>query len=481
MPVAIELATRSTTNTMDYFRSTLSRYARTTFVMGLTVLGLHVGSSADVAGELVWRSDTPVVASCARTGTADADLAVQRNGRAVAIWAQYGTTSTIEVADYQHAQARWSSPKTLYQSRFHTPEQGVQQPRLVVDRTGNGVAIWLEQATNTLYAATYDASKQNWSTPEPIRQGAGFWFSRLSLIGNAQGNVMVQWLENSDGVHAWAMRFDATKKRWGHAAQISTMRTQFAAIAVNDDGHALAAWIRVGDNGLYISEYDVARSQWAAPAYIAKAIEGSEVQLVLDHQGEATVLWSAVTPSQEPDGRLTAARLRGQTWGRAETLQTVPGTVRNPQLGADPDGNVVVVWGQSQANDAAIRARAVRYDRQAGHWLAGQILGGPPGDQLFFRLAQSASGGAVAVWAQSVAGDQVRGRAFKRAAALYNARQRRWSAVALSDSIGIETFPWAVGFDAHGRGVSLYQQLRPTTCGGPPQFQLRSAMLLTEK
>ena len=112
--------------------------------------------------------------------------------------------------------------------------------------------------------------------------------------------------------------------------------------------------------------------------------------------GDGFAVWLAYDGTRH---NLWANRYRAATraWGTAVSIETTAADIGNFDLSVDPDGNAVVVWGESRA------VRSVRFTASAGVWAAAELRG-TTSDPARPRVATDGSGAVIVVWTPSVVG-----------------------------------------------------------------------------
>jgi len=112
--------------------------------------------------------------------------------------------------------------------------------------------------------------------------------------------------------------------------------------------------------------------------------------------GDGFAVWLAYDGTRH---NLWANRYRAATraWGTAVSIETTAADIGNFDLSVDPDGNAVVVWGESRA------VMSVRFTASAGVWAAAELRG-TTSDPARPRVATDGSGAVIVVWTPSVVG-----------------------------------------------------------------------------
>ena len=166
--------------------------------------------------------------------------------------------------------------------------------------------------------------------------------------------------------------------------------------------------------------------------------------------GQTTVLFSLI-------GILTACDGGGgggvKSWGTGALIETDDaGDARLPQMAIDANGNVLVVWNQSDGTPNNIWAN--RYTAATNSWgTATLIETDDAGDALNAQIAIDANGNALAVWQQS---DGTRNNIW---ANRYTAATNSWGTATLieTDDVG-DALNAQIAIDANGNALAVWQQ-----------------------
>jgi len=181
------------------------------------------------------------------------DIAIDPNGNAIAVWEQGNGTDNDAVARrYVAATDTWGTPTLL-----ETLEDDVAYVRIVVDASGNALALWMQaltyNGTPSIFSTRYDAATGSWSTAAVI-ENSDYTSIYPKLTIGANGNAMATWEERTTG-HQVANYYDATTKTWGVAAPVESGidTANYGAVAVAPDGTAVAVWTQ--SEALWASRY----------------------------------------------------------------------------------------------------------------------------------------------------------------------------------------------------------------------------------
>lgn len=178
-------------------------------------------------------------------------IAVDDNGQGVAVWAQLDSNGILQLFYSVNSSGSWTTASTLVNSATHK-----RHPQLVLNGTGEGVAIWEEVAStgeNTLYAARFRNATDSFDAPVML---SGLYNGKPEQAGQAviSGNtnyVVVVWEQTeSTAVEAdqeiFAQQYTYSTDNWNvNPTQINDATLGHASrprVSINASNVAFAAW-----------------------------------------------------------------------------------------------------------------------------------------------------------------------------------------------------------------------------------------------
>jgi hypothetical protein len=327
--------------------------------------------------------------------------ALDSNGNAMVVWKQAdGETSSIYAKRYVSGSG-WGEAQAI-----ETDAGNVFCPKVVVDGSGNAIAVWLQDegtGINSMYANRYSVGS-GWGTPELIENNDNELVMDARLACNAKGDVVVVW-EQYDGTCSsiYANRY-VPGSGWEQTQMIDNNQYPAASprAAIDSNGNAVAAWDQyihgVGDE-IQVSRY-VPGSGWGTPEVIGTHSNKGYPHIVIDDRGNIIVTW------QGSSSRMYAAKYSpGRGW--LPPLVLAQGEIGDMShhlglLTMDAKGNALTVWLQSDGVSESVYA--ARYVADVG-WGTAQLLEFGEGEAYFPHLAMNAGGEAVVVWRQEDGSD----------------------------------------------------------------------------
>jgi hypothetical protein len=192
-------------------------------------------------------------------------------------------------------------------------------------------------------------------------------------------------------------------ERWAAPRVLDRGRVGRPQIAMDEHGHALAAWHHRGQDqeGVYICWFHADRGAWdLVPRRLDSArTEARAPELAMNVRGEVAVVW------HEREGEVTRVCARhmlgaAETWVPYPlTLHAAPGEVVSLHAAMDDQGGIQTVW--CHGRGGSYRVFACGYDPDAGAWDAAPTpLGQDFAEPVYPQLALTRSGHGLVVWSE---------------------------------------------------------------------------------
>ena len=279
-----------------------------------------------------------------------------------------GNTMTTDYSwSFTTADGVWQNPVLLETDNRGTADAGVVE----TNGSGNAVAIWIQgdgdpnnDATrHNIWANHY--TNGSWSSPKLIENGG---IGDRSTIGSPD-------------------------------------------IVVDSNGRAIAIWTRAdastsnsansGRHDVWSNYYD--GTTWGMPALVETNDVGTAItpKVIFTGNGSAVAVWSHSDGSRY---NIWANRFDGTGWGTPEVIQSVAqngvypsGNATFFDIATDDNGNVVVVWSQSDGTLYNIWSNYFN----GTNWRGPELIETENNDQAYFpRVDLNVNGNAVAIWSQ---------------------------------------------------------------------------------
>jgi hypothetical protein len=341
-------------------------------------------------------------------------VALSANGDGFAVWqADDGTRRNLWANRYRATTAAWGDPVNIEASGTD-----IDDFDLTVDTRGNAVVAWHEVPAvpaqfelGVVMSARFDAGAGAWAMP--VLLNANSFQPRLA--SGAAGAVLAVYAE-------WRLVlgrfFDTASGTWQPEAMVEQNNTgtgfSSGPVALLDSGNALAAWVsgRLGVAAVGSNYFSAAAGGWdqlppddlgplgGVPGSFRRgALEN--VQLAATTGGNFLVAWQAQA-FEEPEGaEILTSRFTSstRTWTPAQTL--IPNNAQNVRLqriGSNADGNVLVLWTESEGTRTALKSIRVGPDAvcTTAHVVDSAVGGGAARADL----GVDPQGNAIAIWQQ---------------------------------------------------------------------------------
>ena len=261
----------------------------------------------------------------------------------------------------------------------------------------------------SIYANRYTASTDSWGTAELIESGNSGQAVQSQIAFDSAGNAIAIWRQNGGGYdNIYTNRYTTSTDSWGTEEVVATGTSGNAVspqIAIDSNGNAIAVWLETSALGakvsVYASRYTASTASWGTEELLESSDDGHafDPQIAIDDDGNGVAVW------WQPD----SANLRhiysnrytpGAGWGTEERIESSDdGHSNYPQIAIDGEGNVIAVWRQDDnINDGLLYAN--RYTANTGSWGTEALIGNGNGSVFQPQIAIDGEGNAIAVWHQ---------------------------------------------------------------------------------
>jgi hypothetical protein len=336
-------------------------------------------------------------------------------------------------------------------------------PRIVVDATGNALAVWVQRVSSgrpDIWANRYSATTGLWGAPELIEtDNTGAGGARIPQVAmDTTGNAIAVWYQH-DGAryNIWANRFNAATGTWGTAELIETDNLGSAyspEIAVDTAGNAIAVWYQHDGmrNNIWANRYVAASGTWGTAELIETDNTGDtyDPDIGFDAAGNAYAVWNQFdgTYQRAMANRYTA----GTGWDVAAAIETGTGDTYYNRIAVNGAGDAVTVWLQHDGNRYQVWGN--RYTASTG-WGTAEPIENGSGDVDEVQIVTDAAGNALVVWRQFGTG------ANDIWANRYTAGQGWGLAVQIENASGDASQP-QIAIDASGNAIAVWRQFDGT-------------------
>jgi len=173
-----------------------------------------------------------------------AQIAMDTDGNAIAIWYQLTSTSPYYV--YSLWGNRYSAGAWGTAEEIENAVNIVAPPQVAFDAQGNGITVW-KNSNGRLRYNTYGFTS-GWGTADNVESGTDPAFIP-QLAVDTEGHAIVVWRQYSSGTFIysmWASRYQFGN-RWGTPELLELDDTNivtYPAVAIDNNGNAFAIWIQ---------------------------------------------------------------------------------------------------------------------------------------------------------------------------------------------------------------------------------------------
>lgn len=408
-----------------------------------TPVGLRVAASASGDGFAVWRAlnggqhdlwanryraataawGEPVPLEAGGADILDFDLTVDARGNAVVAWQEKASSPSsgiVQSTRFDAAVGAWSAPVPL-------SSDGVQ-PRVASDARGNVLAVYVGVGAHLVRGRFYNPVDGTWEAESAIEQnttGTGFSTAPAAVL-DGNGNALVAFSALRTAAGGLSSNYFA--REGGGWAQLppdevgslgeipGSFNTEGpigdVQLAAVDDGNFLAVW-ETGENWdvpelskILVSRFTASTRRWTPAQTLVPADAGKNVRfqrIGSDAQGNVFLLW---TQTEGTRTALLATRLShdGAVCSPVEVIdRAVGGGAARADLAVDPQGHAMAIWQQfegGRADDGSRSNIAInRFDAATGRWDSAVLAETQEGNASVPR-ASAFSGQALLGWIQ---------------------------------------------------------------------------------
>jgi hypothetical protein len=280
-----------------------------------------------------------------------AELALNSDGEAVAVWTQFdGTFINVWLNRYT-AGGGWGRAEIIDES-----DEVAENPQVAMDGGGNVLAVWQMPETGSpatdVWARRFTPAG-GWSPSTLLSTGNDFNAGSAQAAMDEDGNALVVWLQGlglETGVYA--RRFSAGA--WENPLQLSVSDgMEHPRLALDFEGNALAVWEqRVDVNGMPEMVAHAARftanAGWDAPVTIGNRT-AFYPKVAFDPGGNALAVWfelDVALPIGTGWSVWSNRYTNGSGWTAAEQIGSSGDLIGTdmPNLAIDPNGNAFAIW-----------------------------------------------------------------------------------------------------------------------------------------
>ena len=276
-------------------------------------------------------------------------------GRATVVWTATRAFHTVIESSTRSTGGTWSAAKLL-----SDPNSNATAPVVGMDDRGGAVAAWLWfDGAHLAVAAAVLPGGGEWSSPELLSDaGRDALLPRVAM--DAAGNAAIGWVRSNGAWKAAQVSYRPAGGRWEPPRNLSNRSGSAAALDVvmNRHGDALAIWKQGQGGGSFADLWSSLRpadaTRWGGRVMVNNAWQGLRAHAALDEAGNATAVWAGsatVSASFKPVG---------EPWQENYLLSNWEASAVHPAVTTHAPRNGTAVWIRVGEEDD--RVQAVSYD-----------------------------------------------------------------------------------------------------------------------
>jgi hypothetical protein len=339
-------------------------------------VGIGAGSGGDSVVQAIsrppggqWSAPVPV------SGSGDSDagppqVATNARGDAVAIWsADAASVRVVRVAS-RPAGGAWSNPIAISEGVAASGPYSHDYD-VAIDAQGNATAIWAEfSSTSSTFVVRAASRAHGADWDEPVDFSDSALNSRPRLAVDPQGTVTAVWLGDVSVVRSKSRPVGGP---WSSEAALSSEDSNVIAqdpqVAVDAQGNATAVWAlhHFGGEDVVQTARRAAGGAWDSAVDLGDGSSNALPQVAVDPQGNATAIWGQ---SSSTSSVVLSSGRTGPTglWSNPAPMASGDDVhdVGYPWVAADPQGNVTAIWARYNSTD--VIAQATRHVAGSTSW-----------------------------------------------------------------------------------------------------------------
>ncbi len=345
-----------------------------------------------------------------------------------------------------------------------------------MDNAGNAIIAWVQPSApldpQQLFVSEYRASA--WTHPTDLSQDqinveatTGLGVDAPAVAMDNDGNAIIAWIQDDDASDNQVFKSEYRSGEWAHPTALTDNISpngegaQEVRVAMDDDAHAVIVWKQFSGSFWYVYKAEYRSSAWSVPTLLSARINPANQncdspRVAMDNQGNTIIIW---TQSDGSKDQIFRAEYRNFAWTLPSSLTaniSPDGQDADyPELAMDDNGNAIIVWAQSDGS----KSRIFKSEYRNGSWTDPADLSAgisPPQSNAFSpAVAMDNDGNAIIVWGQY--DDGVKYQVFKS-----EYRNGTWTHPStIVDNIspdGTHTAGFGVVMDHHGNAIISWLQ-----------------------
>jgi hypothetical protein len=325
----------------------------------------------------------------------DPEICVDATGNALAVWSRYDGSDAIIQAASQPSGSSWSSAVDVSSSGGNS-----DSVEFSIDNSGsvvNSVAVWHRyNGSNFIIQSATLVPGDSWSMAANV-SASGQDALIPEVVVDQSGNAVAIWsrFDGSDFIVNGASCLYGQSFGASTALSASGETAVAANVAIDGSGNALAAWSRF-DGSNYIVQVATLPfgGAWSSPLDLSAAGGNAFAPMIaMNASGDAIAVWTRF------DGTNYIAQVSSMphagSWSTATDLSASGFDVNNLAVTIDSGGNAVALWDETDGTQSAVKGASCT---AGGSWTTPVVVSSS-GAYAYGPVASiDSAGNATALW-----------------------------------------------------------------------------------
>lgn len=306
----------------------------------------------------------------AAAGDADSPaVAMDASGNAVVVWRHLDAGGMVlRSSRLNAATGAWSTPVPI-----DNAPGAINQGDVAMDAAGNAIAVWdkFDGTRYNVWANRFSATSGTWGTPLLLETNSAGSAIVPRVAMNAAGDAGVVWIQGLGGAstQVWTNRFSTASGTWAGVSPIPNttgMPVNSPQAGIDRAGNLVAIW-REQQNltfTVHASRRNAATGFWSAARKLggdfATAVTTDFAQIAVDPAGNAIAVWME-GPTATSVVRTARYTQSNDTWIASTSINPQPAPPEQaPTVAVDAEGRAMATWLQVEGNDWRVMANRFR-------------------------------------------------------------------------------------------------------------------------
>ncbi|HXT97430.1 MAG TPA: hypothetical protein VN853_14100 [Polyangia bacterium] len=220
-------------------------------------------------------------------------------------------------------------------------------PAVAVDPSGNAVVVF--ENGNAIYANHYDSSQNSWGTPTPLETRTSAYGPKVAVDKN--GIYVAIWAITNDATYDGIWESSSSDGvNWSNPPTPLTTTNAFsAALSMNADGDAVAAWTESVNNNWQVAAAIRAggnNPSWGSPTVLLPSTDDGDRNpaAAMSGTGEAFVGWEQGDGTTNDINSVWMAQYTSGAWGNAFVFDDDASAASTVSIAANKNGSAIATY-----------------------------------------------------------------------------------------------------------------------------------------